>query len=283
MCRPWAKYKGAGRLQYETSSDHDVTVSWAIQIIMGKISKSRWRRGNRQETISPIMELSEPATSLRILLLELPAGRCCGSVVKKRTVCRGNGRGSIFIILSWSSAIMAPKRSTPPSTPDAPRRPQTRRATKEQERAAQSAKYFKNNIPPEVQADIEMVEQKVWAEVEQGIPDAEFDELANWIQDPGKTCGRMALYQRAITYFWVAKCISARSAMEQRPRDPKAMAPAPLWNLHFNDSRLMHRKLDLIAKKLGILFCAPEAVLASKAVPRSANGQDPQPSNSQVP
>jgi len=71
--------------------------------------------------------------------------------------------------------------------------------------------------------------------------------------------------------------------MEQRPRVSKAMAPAPLWNLHFNDSRLLHRKIDLIAMKLGIQFSASEVVLASKAIPRSAGGQDPQPSNSQVP
>jgi len=203
MCRsrPWSKYKGAGRRQYDISNNHDVLVSWAIQIIMVILRNDRWSKGNRQETIPSIMELSELATSLRIIHLDLPVGRLCGHAVKNSRVCGGNNRGSIAIIHSWSSAIMAPKRASCPPNPSAPRRPQTRRATKEQARAAQSAKYYKTKIPPEVQADIERVEQKVWAEVDQGIPDTEFDELANWIQDPGKTCGRMAIYQRAITYF----------------------------------------------------------------------------------
>jgi len=70
--------------------------------------------------------------------------------------------------------------------------------------------------------------------------------------------------------------------MEQRPKDPKAMALAPLWNLHFNDSRLMHKKIYLIARKIGIQFSAPEAALAPKAIPRSASGLDPQSSKAQV-
>jgi len=71
--------------------------------------------------------------------------------------------------------------------------------------------------------------------------------------------------------------------MEQKRRESRAEVPAPLWDLHYNDARLMHRKIDVIANKVGIKFCAPEVALSVKAVPRTAGGQAPQPSSSQIP
>ena len=229
------------------------------------------------------MELRELVSILGLKTLLLPAGRLYEYEVSFNPASGGDSYGSTSISFRCSFAAMAPKRKLPTPSSTDQRRPQTHRATKEEVRASQSVKYFKSNCPPEVQADIEKVEQRVWEETKQGIPDAEFNELAEWIHDPGTTYGRMSLYQRAISYFWAVKCIADRTAVEQRPNVPKALAPAPLWNLHFNDARLMHKKINLIARKLGIQFCAPEAALAPSAIPRAASGPDPQSSNAQVP
>lgn len=279
----WLTYTRAGVLKYTTSRDHNDSMSWVLHFIMSYLNNSRRRIRSRLVTYAFIMELRELVSILCIKFLLLPVGSLYELEEMNNPVSEGNGYGSPIISYSHPSAAMAPKQKPPSPIPTGQRRPQTRRATKEEVRAAHSVKYFKSNFLPEVQADIEKVDQRVWEETKQGIPDAEFNELAEWIHDPGTTYGRMSLYQREISYFWAAKCISARTAMEQRPNVPKALAPAPLWNLHFNDARLMHKKIDLIAGKLGFQFYAPEVALTPSATPRAASGQDPQSSNAQVP
>ena len=179
--------------------------------------------------------------------------------------------------------IMAPKRSAARSSRTASGRPCIRVMSKEQRRAAQSAKHFKENVSPEIQADIMKTEQEVWAEVDNGIPEAEFNDIADWIHDPGKTYGRIGLYQRAVTYFWASKCLLAKMMADQKGKEPRHGIPVPLWDLHYNDARLMHKKIDVIAMKMGIRFVAPEVALSAKATARSGGGQNPQPPNAQVP
>lgn len=195
--------------------------------------------------------------------------------VKGKVVSVENPCEVTAIIIHGHWGMMAPKRSGSRSSTTTSGRPCTRGITREQERAAQSAKHFRHNVPPEIQADIEKAEQGVWAEVEQGIPEADFNELAEWIHDPGKTCGRISLYQRAITYFWVAKCLLAKMMVDQKRKEPRPGVPAPLWDLRFNDARLMHRKLDVIAHKMGIKFVAPEVALSVKAASRAGGGRAP--------
>jgi len=180
---------------------------------------------------------------------------------------------------------MAPKCSAPHLSRTASGRLCTRGMTREQEKAAHSAKHFKSTVPPEIQADIAKVEQEVWEEVNQGIPEPEFNDLADWIHDPGKTYGRIGLYQRSISYFWAAKCLLAKMLMDQKQKgkDLRAGVPVPLWDLHFNDARLMHKKLDVIANKLGVKFVAPEVALSAKATARPGEGQTPQQPPAQVP
>lgn len=155
--------------------------------------------------------------------------------------------------------------------------------TKEQEKAVHSAKHYKRCVPPEIQADIAKVEQAVWEDVNQGIPEPKFDDLAGWIHDPGKTYGRIGLYQRAISYYWASKCLLAKLLVDQKQRVKEQWAgvPIPLWDSHYNDSRLMHKKLDVLAYKLGIKFVAPEPTLTAKASARE--GKRPHQASAQVP
>jgi len=192
--------------------------------------------------------------------------------------------------ISSSSAFkgMAPKRSAPLQSRTASGRRCIREMTREQEKAAHSAKHFKASVPPEIQADIAKVEQEVWDEAHRGIPEPEFDALAEWIHDPGKTYGRIGLYQRSVSYYWAAKCLLGKLLAEQQQKgkagkELKAGVPVPLWDLHYNDARLMHKKLDVIAVKMGIRFVAPEVALATKASARSGEGQSTQPTPGQVP
>jgi len=261
-----AKYEGFGRLRYATRAGNDGNLSWRGEF---------WR-----EAFSPIILVSGFAIEPSIILLDFPVAISRGISAKRKFVSVVKSWEATVIIICGHLGMMAPKRSmlSPPSG-----RPRTRGATREHERAAQAANHFKEKIPPEIQADIAKVEQGVWKEVEQGIPEAEFNELAEWIQDPGKTCGRLSLYQRAITYFWAAKCLMARTMMDHKHTEPRAEVQTLLWDIHYNDARLMHRKLDVIANKMGIKFCAPEVALTVKAASRSAGGQAPKLPNSQVP
>lgn len=178
---------------------------------------------------------------------------------------------------------MAPKRSAPHLSRTASGRVCTREMTKEQEKAVHSAKHYKRSVPPEIQADIAKVEQAVWEDVNQGIPEPEFDDLAGWIHDPGKTYGRIGLYQRAISYYWASKWLLAKLLVDQKQKvkEQRAGVPIPLWDSHYNDSRLMHKKLDVLAYKLGIKFVAPESTLTAKASARE--GKRPHQVSAQVP
>lgn len=200
-------------------------------------------------------------------------------LVKRKAVCVVNPYVVTAIISHELGGMMAPKRFASRSSTTASGRPCSRVITREQERAAQSAKHFRHHIPPEIQADIAKAEEGVWAEVEQGIPEADFNDLAQWIHDPGKTYGRVALYQRAITYFWAAKCLLAKMMVDKNCKEPRSGVPIPLWDLHYNDARLMHKKLDVIASKMGIKFVAPEVALFVKAASCARDGQDPRPPN----
>jgi len=268
VCRrgSMATYEGFGRLRYTTRAGNDCNSSWKGEF---------WR-----EAFSPIILVSGLAIEPSSILLDFPVAISRGTPAKGKVASVVKSWEPTVIIICGHLGTMAPKRSMP-SPPSG--RPRTRRATKEQERAALAAKHFKEKIPPEIQADIAKVEKGVWKEVEQGIPDADFNELADWIQDPGKTCGRLSLYQRAITYFWAAKCLMARAMTDQKRTDPRAEMQNLLWDIHYNDARLMHRKLDVIANKMGINFCAPEVALTVKAASRSAGGQASKLPNSQVP
>jgi len=178
---------------------------------------------------------------------------------------------------------MAPKRAAPHRSRTASGRVCTREMTKEQEKAVHSAKHYRRSVPPEIQADIAKVEQAVWEDVNQGIPEPEFDDLAGWIHDPGKTYGRIGLYQRAISYYWASKCLLAKLLVDQtqRGKEQRAGVPIPLWDSHYNDSRLMHKKLDVLAYKLGIKFVAPEPTLTAKASARK--GKRSHQASAQVP
>jgi len=173
---------------------------------------------------------------------------------------------------------MTPKRSAPHLSGTASGRVCTREMNKEQEKVVHSAKHFKQTVPLEVQADIAKVEQGVWEEVNQGIPEPEFNDLAGWIHDPGKTYGRIGLYQRAISYYWASKCLLAKMLVDQKQKgiEHRAGVPVPLWDLHYNDACLMHKKIDVIATKLGIKFVASEVALSAKATARAGEGKPPQ-------
>jgi len=281
--RAWLPYRGAGLLKYSTIKRFNSPMSWLVNSIINRFIMSRgWiRRGVEWRVI--FMALGVPFSPrccylwlhTAVILYEIEEG----SIPFVQLLVDGSGLGPCKLI----PVTMAPKRECPSPSSAGQKRPLTRRASNEDGRAARAAHFFKSTTPLEIQADIEKVEQWVWEENKQGIPEEEFKELAEWIQDPGSTNGRMTLYKRAISYFWAAKCIAARTAIAQKASTPKALAPAPLWNHHFNDARLMHKKIDIIAGKLGVHFAAPEASLAPPARPRAAAAPNPQVSHAQIP
>jgi len=279
----WLPYNQAGYLKYSTSRSLNFTMSGVVHSIMSSLNMCRRRKSRGLAMRMVFMALGELLSSLCFKPWLRPVDNLYDIKERRFSILEVNAHGFLFVPLILSPTAMAPKRECTSPSPSGQNRPHTRRASKEESRAAQAANYFKTKVPLEIQADIDKVEKLVWEESEQGIPETDFNELANWIKDPGSTYGRLTLYQRAISYFWAAKCISARNAMAQRPSTPKALAPAPLWNHHFNDARLMHKKIDIIAGKLGIQFIAPEAFLLPPACPRAAKVPDPQASNAQVP
>ena len=276
-------YKFASLQKYSTIRILNSPSSWSGLPLMSSIIIIRgWpRRGF--ELWATCMALEDPLPSLW-------STQCLHPVVVlfvSEVNCFSGSK--VRAVESWPSpsrflpAAMAPKRECPSPSPSIQSRPLTRRASREENRAANAAHYFKSKIPQEIQAEIEKVEQMIWDESKGGIPETEFKDLAEWIHDPGSTYGRLTLYQRAISYFWAAKCIAAKTLIAQKSSTPKALAPAPLWNHHYNETRLMHKKLDIIAGKLGVQFAAPEAVLTPPARPRAAAAPNPQVSHAPVP
>ena len=262
----WSAMEGWYIDKKPRQEDNGVAWSWVLTVAYRAITYPRYRKlcvsGRRALTTRPGLAV------LSIIGSCSGAGFSCG-------VGSGSSRHPL--------GTMAPKRAASHPSRTASGRACTRELTKEQEKAVQSAKHYKRSVPPKIQADIAKVEQTVWEEVNQGIPEPEFDDLAGWIHDPGKTYGRIGLYQRAISYYWASKCLLAKLLVdqEQKGKEQRTGLPIPLWDSHYNDSRLMHKKLDVLAFKMGIKFVAPEPALSAKASAREGK-RTPQDST-QVP
>jgi len=135
-----------------------------------------------------------------------------------------------------------------------PEDPPGRRPSKDLKRATEVAHFYTQFTPPQVQQDIKEMENRVWQKVVQGKEDGELDEFKQWVKDPGYTTGRLALYDRALAYYWAAKQLYGMLLDKRSTKARSEREPEKLRKIHYKETHLVHIKLDVIAKKLGIPF-----------------------------
>jgi len=166
------------------------------------------------------------------------------------------------ITLSYPSAschssrlrAMETRASGKRSSPHSPVDPPGRRPSKDLKRAADSARAFKNCLPPNVQHEVEEEETRVWQKVEEAKFDGELDEYKQWVKDPGYTTGRLALYDRALAYYWAAKHLCGLLLSKKSAKEEAEHEPIKMWRPHYRETHMIHIKLDAIANKLGMPF-----------------------------
>ena len=82
--------------------------------------------------------------------------------------------------------------------------------------------------------------------------------------DLGSTTGRAAAYDRMVMLYWVTKNLLAHAIMTNTAKAEGDEEPVRAWKDHNADSRLMHRKIVAIAKRLGITFFDPRREMAEQ-------------------
>lgn len=98
------------------------------------------------------------------------------------------------------------------------------------------------------------MEERVWKNVVQAKNDGELDEFKQWVKDPRCTIGRLALYDRALAYYWAVKQMCGLLLDKKFTKEETEQEPIKMWKLHYRETHLIHIKLDAIAKKLGMPF-----------------------------
>jgi len=73
------------------------------------------------------------------------------------------------------------------------------------------ARMFKLKFPWEIQQRVNETEKQLWEELDRDILHAECRKVEEWILDPGHIVGRIILYDKTVTLFWVMKKLIGRS------------------------------------------------------------------------
>jgi len=102
------------------------------------------------------------------------------------------------------------------------------------------------------------MEDRVWKNVVQAKNDRELDEFKQWVKDPGYTSGRLALYDRALSYYWAAKQMCGLLLNKKSAKEETEQEPVKMWKPHYRETHMIHIKLDAIAKKLGMPFLSQD-------------------------
>jgi len=132
--------------------------------------------------------------------------------------------------------------------------PPGRRPSKDLKRAAEAAQAFTSFSSPQAQNDTIGAEQRIWEKVESAKADGEMDVFKQWVKDPGYTTGRLALYDRALALYWANKQLISLLMDERSSKAGDEQKNDKIWRTHCRETHLVHIKLDIIAKKLGISF-----------------------------
>jgi len=131
------------------------------------------------------------------------------------------------------------------------------RATRAQSRAQEAAHFFHNRLPSPVRDELECIEKRLWDSVKEIPVDELRSEVEDWVVDPGTTAGRATAYDRMVMLYWVTKNLLAHAIMTNMVKAQGDEEPVRAWKDHNVDSRLMHLKIDAIAKKIGLTFFDP--------------------------
>lgn len=85
--------------------------------------------------------------------------------------------------------------------------------------------------------------------------------------DPGTTAGRATAYDRMVMLYWVTKNLLAHAIMTNMAKAQGDEERVRARKEHNADSRLMHLKIDAIAKKIGLTFFNPRRGAVEKLGP----------------
>lgn len=140
------------------------------------------------------------------------------------------------------------------SSPQAPDDPPGRRPSKDLKRAVKIARAFKQGLPPHVQQEVQGMENWFWQNVEEAKFDGELDEYKQWVKDPSYTTGHLALYDRALAYYWATKQLCGLLMNKKSAKEEAENEPTKMWKPHYRETHMIHIKLDAIANKLGMPF-----------------------------
>lgn len=159
--------------------------------------------------------------------------------------------------VTWQASsvkIMARKASGKKPATQAPEDPPGRRPSKDLRRAAETARSFKQGTSSQAQQEIQDTADLVWQKVEEAKYDGQLDEFKQWVNDPGYTTGRLALYDRALAYYWAAMQVCGKVMDKRTEKELAEQEPTKCWRPHYRETHMIHIKIDAIANKLGMPF-----------------------------
>jgi len=176
---------------------------------------------------------------------------------------------------------MAPKAACKRPASQAPEDPPGRRPSKDMKRAAETARAYKQGTSSPSQQEINEMENHIWQTVEEAQYDGQLDEFKQWVNDPGYTTGRLALYDRALAYYWTAKQLCGMVMDKKSAKETAEHEPVKCWKPHYRETHMIHYKIDAIANKLGMSFLAQDAAAnlmqGGKQTKDSAPSAPPEP------
>jgi len=125
------------------------------------------------------------------------------------------------------------------------------------------------------------MENHVWQTVEEAKYDGQLDEFKQWVNDPGYTTGRLALYDRALAYYWAAMQLCGMVMDKKSAKEVAEHEPAKCWKPHYRETHMIHVKIDAIANKLGMPFLpqdtAANLMKGDKQIKESEPSAPPEP------
>lgn len=141
------------------------------------------------------------------------------------------------------------------------------RATRAQTRAQEATHFFHNRLPTPIREELESIKKWLWDTVKALSVDELRSEVEDWVVDLGTMVGRATAYDWMIMTYWVTKNLLTHTIMTNLNKAQGDEEPALAWKDHNVSSRLMHLKIDVITKKIGLTFFDPRRGVAEQTGP----------------
>ena len=93
-----------------------------------------------------------------------------------------------------------------------------------------------------------------------------FQEFEAWVVDPRNIDGMATDYDKMLMLYWVNKNLLAQSSLSNATKREGDEEHVRVWKEHNVDCLLMHRKIDIIARKIGIQFMPKALVEEGKSL-----------------